>query len=178
MESSGTTIGNMETQMLSAEHKLANKWRVWAHLPHDTEWTLKSYKTIYDVDTVEKAVVLFETIPDQMVKDCMLFVMKEGIQPIWEDPKNRTGGCFSYKVGNKTVANTWKYLAYALVGETLAIDPKHTGIINGITISPKKNFCIIKIWLSSCSYQNPNIIREIKDISTHGCLFKKHIPEY
>lgn len=178
MEGSGTTIGNMATQVLSTEHKLINKWRVWAHLPHDTDWSLKSYKTIYDIDTVEKSVVLFETIPDQMVKNCMLFVMKDGIQPIWEDPKNRTGGCFSYKVGNKTVANTWKYLAYALVGETLAIDPKHNAIVNGITISPKKNFCIIKIWMSTCNQQNPNIIKEVKDISAHGCLFKQHIPEY
>lgn len=177
MGSSGTIL-TMETQANSTEHKLHNKWRVWAHLPHDTDWSLKSYKTIYDVDTVEKAIVLFETIPEQMVKNCMLFIMKDNIQPIWEDPKNRTGGCFSYKVGNKTVANTWKYLAYALVGETLAIDPKHNAIINGITISPKKNFCIIKIWLSSCNYQNPNIIKEVKDINSHGCLFKQHVPEY
>ena len=175
MESSGT---DMETQEPLKEHKLISKWKMWAHLPHDIDWSLKSYKNIYDIDTVEKAIMLCETIPDQMVKNCMLFIMKDGIQPIWEDPKNRTGGCFSYKVGNKTVANTWKYLAYALVGETLVIDPKHNAIINGITISPKKNFCIIKIWLSTCSYQNPTIISEIKDISTHGCLFKQHVPEY
>ena len=155
-------------------HKLNNKWTLWAHLPHDTDWSLKSYKTIYDVDTVEKAVVLFETFPEQMVKNCMLFVMKENIQPIWEDPKNRTGGCFSYKVGNKTVANTWKYLAYALVGETLAIDPKHNAIINGITISPKKNFCIIKIWIKDTKHQDTQMITNIEHLTKHGSMFKLH----
>lgn len=159
-------------------NKIQNKWCLWAHLPHDTDWSLKSYKLIYKFDSIEEAVVLFETLPEQMVKNCMLFVMKEGIQPIWEDPKNREGGCFSYKVTNKNVVNTWKYLAYYLVGETLAIDPNKSKIINGITISPKKNFCIIKVWLSTCNYQNPNIINEVKDITSYGCLFKKHTPEY
>lgn len=172
------STGEIVIQKPSIEHKLNSKWRVWAHLSHDTDWSLKSYKTIYDVDTIEKLVVLFETIPDEMVKNCMLFVMRENIQPIWEDPKNRNGGCFSYKVGNKNVVNTWKYLAYALVGETLTTNPKHNALVNGITISPKKNFCIIKIWLSTCSYQNPNIIIEVKDILTPGCLFKQHFTDH
>ena len=24
-------------------HLLSDKWVLWAHLPHDTDWTLKSY---------------------------------------------------------------------------------------------------------------------------------------
>ena len=95
MESS---VIRMNTQELSKEqHKLNSSWRFWAHLPHDTDWTVKSYKDIYKISTVEEAIVLFETIPEKMVKNCMLFIMKDGIQPLWEDPKNRNGGCFSYK---------------------------------------------------------------------------------
>ena len=33
----------------------------------------------------------------------MLFVMRNGINPMWEDPKNKDGGCFSYKISNKNV---------------------------------------------------------------------------
>jgi hypothetical protein len=169
----------MNTQEISKEqHKLNNSWRFWAHLPHDTDWTLKSYKNIYKISTVEEAIVLFETIPEKMVKNCMLFVMKDGIQPLWEDPKNRNGGCFSYKISNKTVVNTWKQLAYTVLGETLTVNPSLNALVNGITISPKKNFCIIKVWLSDCSHQNPSIIREVSDIVPQGCLFKKHTPEY
>ena len=50
--------------------------------------------------------------------------------------------------------------------------------INGITISPKKNFCILKIWLSCSNYQDPSIIQEIPNLSNQGCLFKKHEPEF
>ena len=48
-------------------------------------------------------------------------------------------------------------------------------IINGITISPKKNFCIIKIWLSKCEYNNPDIITDIDGLVRQGCLFKRHL---
>lgn len=173
------SLNRMNTQELSKEHhNLNTSWRFWAHLPHDTDWTVKSYKNIYKISTVEEAIVLFETIPEKMVKNCMLFVMKDGIQPLWEDPRNRNGGCFSYKISNKTVVNTWKHLAYTVLGETLTINPSLGALVNGITISPKKNFCIIKVWLSDCTHQNPNIIREVGDIIPQGCLFKKHTPEY
>lgn len=176
MESSLTRMNTQETS--KEQHNLNTSWRFWAHLPHDTDWTVKSYKDIYKMSTVEESIILFETIPEKMVKNCMLFVMKDGIQPLWEDPKNRNGGCFSYKINNKNVATTWKQLAYTVLGETLTVDPTHEPFINGITISPKKNFCIIKIWLSVCNYKNPSIIKVINDISPQGCLFKKHNPEY
>ena len=35
----------------------------------------------------------------------MLFLMRDGIQPIWEDEKNRNGGCFSYKINNYVCFN-------------------------------------------------------------------------
>jgi len=153
------TSGIMETVATSLEtHPLYDKWVLWAHLPHDTDWTVKSYKKI--------------------VKNCMLFLMREGINPMWEDPQNRQGGCFSFKVPNKTVHNVWKQLSYILVGETLTNDCRLLKLINGITISPKKAFCIIKIWLKNCSMQNPMQLTAIPGLSIHGCLFKRHKPEF
>uniref|UniRef100_A0A6C0B1E7 Eukaryotic translation initiation factor 4E n=1 Tax=viral metagenome TaxID=1070528 RepID=A0A6C0B1E7_9ZZZZ len=160
-------------------HMLANKWSMWAHLPHDTDWSIQSYKKIYTVGSVEDTIALTETIPDVLVKNCMLFLMKDGVKPIWEDPKNRDGGCFSYKVSNKLVYDVWKDLSYVLVGETISNQSSFVANVTGITISPKKNFCIIKIWMSSCSNQNPSIVTsDIKNISSQGCIFKKHMPEY
>jgi hypothetical protein len=160
-------------------HVLNDSWTLWVHLPHDTDWSIKSYKEIMSFKTVEEAIALTERLPGQMVKNCMLFVMRKGIKPTWEDERNRNGGCFSYKISNKYVSTVWKKLTYTLVGETLSNDKKHIRKINGITISPKKNFCVIKIWLSSCEIQNPEIIRVIEPgIISQGCLFKKHSPEY
>ena len=157
-------------------HKLYDNWTMWAHLPHDTDWSLSSYKKIVSLETIEESLAFFESFPEVMTKNCMLFLMRNGIQPIWEDEKNKKGGCFSYKINNRNVAYSWKNLSYVLLGETLTT-PELSKHINGITISPKKNFCIIKIWLENCDYNNPNIITDIDGLSRHGCLFKKHISD-
>ena len=105
--------------------------------------------------------------------------MKEGIKPTWEDPQNRKGGCFSYKVSNKSVYKVWKDLTYVVAGETISKNVGFVNCVTGITISPKKNFCIIKIWMSDCNNQNPGIVTsDVKGILSQGCLFKKHTPEY
>jgi len=160
-------------------HKLNDIWNLWAHLPHDVDWSIKSYKKIYTLKHVEETIAITETLPDILIKNCMLFIMRDGITPVWEDVKNRNGGCFSYKIGNKIVCDVWKKLTYLLVGETISSKNTFVNSITGITISPKKNFCIIKIWMTNCSNQDPTIItKEINELSTHGCLFKKHVPEY
>ena len=159
------------------KHILQNKWTMWAHLPHDVDWSINSYKKIYTVQTVEDTISLIETIPDILVKNCMLFFMKEGIKPIWEDTKNRNGGCFSFKVPNKNVFEVWKDLSFLLVGENISKNNLFVNNINGITISPKKNFCIIKIWMSNCKEQNPFLItNEINGLTLQGCLFKSFEP--
>jgi hypothetical protein len=105
--------------------------------------------------------------------------MRDGVKPIWEDPKNRDGGCFSYKIPNKNVYDVWKELTYVVVGNSVSANSSFVNSVVGITISPKKNFCIIKIWMSNCKNQNPTLVSSsVKGISPQGCLFKKHTPEY
>jgi len=169
----------LNTSRMEDFHCLTERWTLWAHLPHDTDWSIDSYKQIYTFGTVEEAIALTETMPDILVKNCMLFLMKDGIKPTWEDPLNRSGGCFSYKVSNKSVYEVWKELSYVVVGNTISTKASFVAGVTGITISPKKNFCIIKIWMTNCVHQNPAIITsEIKGIIPQGCLFKKHVPEY
>jgi Eukaryotic initiation factor 4E len=168
-----------ETTDTTNFHALNNSWTLWAHLPHDTDWSINSYKKILTISTVEEGIAVTETLPEVLVKNCMLFLMKKGITPIWEDPRNRNGGSFSYKISNKSVYEVWKDLSYVVMGESVSSQSSFVSCVNGITISPKKNFCIIKIWMSNCSNQNPSIVTsEINGLVSQGCLFKKHTPEY
>jgi len=160
-------------------HQLLGKWDLYYHLPHDKSWDLSSYKIITSkIETMETVIALNETIPESIVKYTMIFIMREGITPQWEDPKNRTGGAFSFKVINRQVHEVWKSLFNALCGETLFENKEINQHVNGITVSPKKNFCIVKIWLNSCKYQDPSSIINIPNIQKQGCLFKKHEPEF
>tara|TARA_B100000927_G_scaffold276815_1_gene257925 strand:+ start:606 stop:1103 length:498 start_codon:yes stop_codon:yes gene_type:complete len=162
----------------SQSHTLSDKWTLWAHLPHDTDWSEKSYIKINDIETVEDAKLLYEKIPDDIVLNCMLFLMLDDVLPMWEDKNNCKGGCFSYKIKNCNVFNTWWDLVFCLLGKTISSDNDFIKNITGITISPKKNFCIVKIWLKTCEYKNPNHVVKLPNLDTHGCLFKKHNPEY
>ena len=178
MESQQTTM-TTATSNMESYHTLSDKWTLWAHLPHNTDWSMQSYIPIFTFETLEDTIAVIETLPPILVENCMLFMMRCGIKPAWEDPKNRNGGCFSYKVSNKNVYKVWKELSYVVVGGTVS---NHQGFVNcvtGITISPKKNFCIIKIWMTDCKNQNPAIVtNDVKGISSQGCIFKKHTPEY
>jgi len=159
-------------------HNLYGKWTMYAHLPHDTDWSINSYKIIQKINYVEESIALFKIIPDILVKNCMLFLMRDSIKPTWEDPCNREGGCFSFKVSNKNVPKAWKHLCFSLMGETISTDISILDKITGASISPKKSFCIIKIWLSDCKTQNVNKLNTISGLDKYGVLFKKTNPEW
>ena len=158
---------------------LQTEWNYYYHLPNDKNWNLASYKPIMtDISTLEQLVGLNEMVTDNIIKNCMLFIMRKGITPMWEDTCNRQGGSFSYKVVNKMVVQVWRKLMYLLCGYSLTIDPLHMDLVNGITISPKRGFCIIKIWMKNCTLQDPAVITNIDNLLRNGCLFKAHSPEF
>lgn len=163
------------------ERRLDDDWILWYHLPHpfETDWSMNGYKKIDDINTVEKTVGIVQILPNQLVQTCMLYLMRSNVKPLWEDAHNRKGGCFSYQIPNNSVVPVWTKMTYALVGNTLTSNEQCMKSINGISVSPKKKFCIIKIWLSDCRFQDPNIItKSIDGLTSTGCLFKKHTPEY
>lgn len=158
---------------------LSHKWNYYYHYPNDKNWNLDSYKIIMGpIESLEALIGINESVTDNIIKNCMLFVMRSHISPMWEDPLNRQGGCFSYKVSNKAVTVVWRKLMYLLCGYSLTVDPKHMEWVNGITISPKRGFCIVKIWLCNCTLQDPAIIVNIEQLVRTGCLFKAHSPEF
>jgi Eukaryotic initiation factor 4E len=162
-----------------SSHKLTGKWDMYYHLPHNMNWDLSSYKIISsNIDTIEKVILLNDAIPENAIKTCMFFVMRAGITPLWEDPKNRNGGCFSFKILNKSVYDVWKNVFFHLAGGTLFKTRELEKCVNGITISPKKNFCILKIWMLTTEHQNPKLIVDIPGLFKGGCIFKGHTPEY
>ena len=126
------------------------------------------------METLEDGLALNSVLPEKLVKNCMLFLMRKGITPTWEDPKNKQGGCFSYKIANKNVVDSWKKLSYTLIGNTLSDNEEFANNITGITISPKKNFCIVKIWLTTCKFKDVKYINQISNLANNDCIFKKH----
>ena len=156
-------------------HPLCTTWTLYYHLPNDNNWDLSGYKVVVsDMDSLEQLISLNRVVTERMVKYSMLFFMRNGVTPLWEDKQNRTGGCFSYKVPNKAVYRLWNDLVYLMCGNTLMMNPEHMHLVNGITVSPKRNFCIVKIWMADCTMQDPSIIVHVPNLLHTGCLFKSH----
>jgi hypothetical protein len=139
-------------------HTLDNNWTVWMHMPNDIDWSINSYKKIYNFKTLEDCILFIENINKEIVEKCMLFIMKNNIKPIWEDISNKKGGSFSYKINIENIHDIWKKLVYYLIGNTLSDNVELLNNINGISISPKKNFCIIKFWIGDIDNLTNNII--------------------
>ena len=69
------SVATMEAVVQESKpHELYDNWTLWAHLPHDTDWTVNSYKQIMTFKTVEETLAICATIPDKMIKNCMLFL--------------------------------------------------------------------------------------------------------
>jgi len=166
---------SLQESSICTQHQLNDKWVLYHHLPSENNWTLSGYTVVANnLDSVEKVVSLNAKLPESMMKYSMLFLMRSGITPLWEDKQNANGGCFSYKVINKHVVEVWRHMMFLLCGESLVINPKYSMNINGITISPKKNFCILKIWMNTTAIQDPQVIQNIENLTKHGSMFKKH----
>lgn len=158
-------------------HTLNDVWTLWAHLPHDTDWSINSYKKITDINSIEAIIELKNVIPDVMIQNCMIFCMRQNILPTWEDPLNKDGGSFSFKINNSDIYEIWNEIMTTLLSEMLIKDEILNQYINGITISPKKNFCILKIWMRNIDTQNVKLFNLPANVDVKSTIFKKHAPE-
>lgn len=154
--------------------KLNNNWSFYIHLHENNDWSIDSYIKILEFDSVEHAILLDDEINFDLIKKSMIFLMKNDVKPMWEDENNKDGGCFSFKIANKDIEKVWKELYYRLIGQSLTVEKSHYENINGITLSPKKKFCILKIWMKDCVLENPNIFVKIDNLKCDGCIFKRH----
>lgn len=137
-----------------------NRWVLYYHDSENMNWDISSYTVIMrDIHDPEQLVAINETIPEVIIKNAMLFVMKQGVSPMWEHPQHRAGGYISLKVPNKLVHSVWKTLFYGLCGETIFRSAEANAEVSGISISSKNLFCIIKIWMTSCSHRDAEIVR-------------------
>lgn len=162
---------------MSDKHLLENKWTLWFHKINDNDWSFDSYKKVLSFNDIESFIVLFKKINNFSAG--MFFLMKEDIKPLWENKENINGGYWSFKVLKKNINEIWYRLSSQIIGNNCLKNLENHSYINGISLSPKINNCIIKIWFSNL--QSKNNIFDIqylesilKDINFKESRFIKH----
>lgn len=138
----------------------------------DNEEILSYLKNIrnmtFDKDAVKGAVFnqkIDRKIPlPNFTKIKSTSIFRNGIQPVWEDPRHLNGGMFFIKIFNNGNAFNvlWKNTVLATIGETLP----HSEYITGVRANPKKSGSAkvyrIEIWFMKPEKIIPSIF--IKDI--------------
>ena len=157
------------------DYKLQTSWILWNHKLNDNNWKNNSYKNIFEINNLYDYKFLENIMTLQNLQNTMFFLMRKDIFPTWEDPDNRDGCCASFKVPLKDIRNIWIQLVIDIISENIHIDKNKYANINGISISPKKEFNIIKIWFKT-DIKNINKSIRLYDhyINVENCRLKKH----
>jgi len=163
---------------------LNSTWVIWYHNPSDNNWETSSYKKLYEISSLDDFFMFQNTWKNNLPKLnlSMMFMMKkmdnyEFIYPMWEDKNNQPGGCWSFKVPSTNIDNVWLQLCFHIITENTGNRQDVNDSVNGISFSPKKGFCIVKIWNSTTDIQDVNElncdINTFMDLST--CIYKSHV---
>ena len=159
--------------------KINSKWSLWYHSIKDDKWTKESYKKIINISNLLDYYFLQKNFEKQHLQNGMFFIMREDIFPTWEDPENRLGGCISFKILSDDILDSWNKLFKNLISENITLNETDFYEINGISIAPKKEFNIIKIWLRNDTNEYKNIVKQIEPyFKLDNSLYKKHELEY
>ena len=166
------------------KHPLNSTWVIWYHNPSDNNWETSSYKKLYEFNTLEDFFTFQNTWKNNLprLNLSMMFMMKkldnyEYIYPMWEDTNNQPGGCWSFKVPSLNIDNVWLQLCFHVITENTSHCPNVNDSINGISFSPKKGFCIVKIWNSTTDIKEADELNESMDkfMNLSTCIYKSHI---
>lgn len=157
---------------IASDNILNFKWVLWYHDPNDTQWDINSYKKIASISSISDFWNIYNLIKNSIIENSMLFIMRYGILPQWEDPQNCNGGCWSFKIMKGNIKKYWTELSIFLLGETIINTNKC--IINGLSISPKKSFCIVKIWNNDKNINNKSLLNKKMKIPFDSCIYKTH----
>ena len=150
---------------------LNNVWNLYFHDPNEMAWDISSYIHLDTVKSVDDWVKICRIFSDYWDKG-MFFLMRNDIKPLWEDDYNKNGGCISFKLFKNEIKDCWFELTCKTIGEVLVnISEFHK--ISGVSISSKRSYCIVRIWVFDDSLKNSNMY-DIKLPAYRKMIFKSH----
>jgi len=156
-------------------YQLNTNWCLWYHSIKDTNWNKNSYKNIYTIRNLYDLKAINDIIQTIHLQNSMFFIMREDIFPTWEDPDNREGCCISYKIPNAFLKEQFNMILNNTLSEDILIDNANTEYLNGLSIIPKKEFNIVKLWLREHDKNFNESLKEYEKYFTkEKSLIKKH----
>lgn len=155
-------------------YPLEDNWIIWHHYGRSKDWSVESYNKVGSFDNVGDFWRYINNMEDCITSGDMIIFMKEGINPVWEDPENKDGGTIRLLTERKEAYSNFIELAMGVMGRNIFASQKDVDVINGFSVSTKHRTTVFKLWTSkvidvSDFEWNP----ELK-IDTDKMEFKQH----
>lgn len=147
--------------------KLNTSWTVWIHENDNQDWSLGSYKSIYEINSIG-SMWRFLWVLDNLNKNVrQYYIMRNGITPIWEDNNNKQGAICSIMIDNMNRnsrhsrgdlgVDAFSAICVLVMNESFV---KNNHDINGLCYSIKSRSVLIKLWVKDFD-SNSNFIDKL-----------------
>lgn len=147
--------------------KLNSNWEVWMHSNDNEDWSLKSYNSIFNIDSIG-SMWRFLGCMRCLNKDiAQYYIMREGITPIWEDNHNKNGAICSIMIENTNRFNrhfrgdlgvdVFSAICILVMNESFV---RNNCDINGLNYSIKNRNILIKLWIKDYN-NNKNFVQNL-----------------
>uniref|UniRef100_A0A8C7X8S2 Eukaryotic translation initiation factor 4ea n=1 Tax=Oryzias sinensis TaxID=183150 RepID=A0A8C7X8S2_9TELE len=161
-EKSEISNGKMGNPEACIKHPLQNRWTLWFFKNDKSKTWQANLRLISTFDTVEDFWALYNHIQlsSNLMSGCDYSLFKDGIEPMWEDERNRRGGrwliTLSKQQRKMDLDRFWLETLLCLVGE--AFDD-HSDDVCGAVINIRAKGDKIAIWTTNC--ENKEAITQI-----------------
>jgi hypothetical protein len=146
-------------------------WTLYFHSPEETKWTLNTFISLGSMKKWEDFWITIDALTTESLSDGMFFMMRDPSPPLWESHQNIRGGCYSFRCQKKDASDIYlNHIIGAMIGLlNISIDNR----INGISISPKRGFNIVKIWNTDAQKYNvpANINTQISNVREGDIIY-------
>jgi len=159
-------------------YELNTSWVLWYHSLKDPNWTKTGYQQVFELHNLVDYKIVEGILKTNHLQNGMFFLMRKGIFPNWEDPDNTEGCCISFRIPGEGIIQEFCKIILRCITEDILQDPIEFEELNGISISPKKEFNIVKLWMRHKQSKYATILREIEPCLLEGlCQIKDNVAE-
>lgn len=138
---------NIKKSPSKNNYYLNSPWKIYIHNLTEKDWSLDSYKFVYQIETISDFWTFFNQVKD--FRKFNYYVMRGDIKPVYEDPENKNGYSYSYIIPGRKVTETFVDVLVKMLSENL-VDEYNSYELCGISLTPKiKGISILKIWLKN-----------------------------
>lgn len=146
--------------LAQVKHPLQNKWALWFYKTDKAKSWKANLRLVTSFDTVEDFWAVYNHIKaaSRLQSGCDYSLFKEGIEPMWEDERNRQGGRWlvntSKNVREQDLDRLWLETLMLLVGESFG---EYSDSVCGAVVQIRAKGDKLAIWTKNAADESANV---------------------